>query len=389
MAGIGSHAVGFRAGSWRERWCQWRNRLLSSRRFQERVAAFPLTRAVARWRARKLFDLCAGFVYSQVLLACVRLRLPELLAEGPCTPAEAAGRLGLPETGAARLLAAATSLGLAEARDGGRFGLGPRGAELLGNPGVAAMVAHHTLLYADLEDPVALLRCGGEGTRLGSYWAYAGHRQPERLGDADVAAYGELMAASQPLIAAQVLAAYPMGHHRRLLDVAGGEGAFLAAAAARWPHLELSLFELPAVAARARQRLAAAGTRVQVTPGDFRNDPLPAGADLVTLVRVLHDHDDPGALALLRAVRRALPPDGSLLVAEPLADTPGAEAVGEAYFGFYLLAMGQGRARRLDELTALLREAGFQRPRLLACPMPMLTRVLHVRPGRRMGVRQT
>ena len=43
---------------------------------------FPLTRPIARRRARELFDLCAGFVYSQVLLACVRLRLFEILAEG-------------------------------------------------------------------------------------------------------------------------------------------------------------------------------------------------------------------------------------------------------------------------------------------------------------------
>lgn len=389
MTGIASPVAGGQGAGWRERWRDWRNRLLASRGFQERMAAFPLTRPVARRRARRLFDLCAGFVYSQVLLACVRLRLPDLLAEGPCTPAEAAGRLGLPEAGAARLLEAAASLGLAEGRPGGRFALGPRGAELLGNPGVAAMVAHHPLLYADLEDPVALLRGGAGTTRLGGYWPYAGNPRARGLEDGDVAPYSELMAASQPLIAAQVLAAYGMGGHRRLLDVAGGEGAFLAAVAARWPHLELSLFELPAVVGRARRRLASRQIPVEVVAGDFRAEALPAGADLVTLVRVLHDHDDATVLALLERVRRALAADGSLLVAEPLADTPGAEAVGQAYFGFYLLAMGQGRPRGLPELTALLRQAGFQRPRLLASPMPMLTRVLHVRPARRTTVTGT
>ena len=107
------------------------------------------------------------------------------------------------------------------------------------------------------------------------------------------------------------------------------------------------LFDLPAVADRARTRFAAAGLshRAEAIGGDFLSQSLPDGADIVSLVRVIHDHDDAAALALLRNVRRALPRDGTLLIAEPMADTAGAEAVGNAYFGFYLLAMGSGRPR--------------------------------------------
>ena len=54
-------------------WRDWRNRLLMSPRFQRAAAAFPLTRPLARREARGLFDVVAGFVYSQVLLSCVRL----------------------------------------------------------------------------------------------------------------------------------------------------------------------------------------------------------------------------------------------------------------------------------------------------------------------------
>ncbi len=57
--------------------------LLRIPRFQRWAAASPLTRVVARRRAKALFDLCAGFVYSQILLACVRLRLFEILAARP------------------------------------------------------------------------------------------------------------------------------------------------------------------------------------------------------------------------------------------------------------------------------------------------------------------
>ncbi len=80
---------------------------------------------------------------------------------------------------------------------------------------------------------------------------------------------------------------------------------------------------------------------------------------------MVHDHDDDARAALLRAVRAALPPGGALLLAEPMAQTRGAEPVGDAYFGFYLLAMGQGRPRSAAVLTAMLREAGFDAVRLL------------------------
>ena len=58
--------------------------------------ANPLTRWVVRSRARKVFDLMAGFVYSQVLLACVRLRILETVAERPRTLDELAQATQLP-----------------------------------------------------------------------------------------------------------------------------------------------------------------------------------------------------------------------------------------------------------------------------------------------------
>ena len=61
------------------------------------------------------------------------------------------------------------------------------------------------------------------------------------------------MAASQQAIAAEILASYNFGTHRHLLDVGGGDGSFIAAAAARYPQLAFTLFDLPAVAALARR----------------------------------------------------------------------------------------------------------------------------------------
>jgi demethylspheroidene O-methyltransferase len=358
---------------WRERWLNWRNRLVANPRFQRWAASSPFTRRVAQRRAAALFDLCAGFVYSQILLACVRLRLFDKLAAGPLHEAQLAARLELSPEAARRLLRAAASLKLLRALPGDRFALDDLGASMLANPSVADFVEHHALLYDDLRDPVALLR-GETRTRLSQFWPYA----EGRAGDPETcAAYSRLMARSQQLIAEDVLAAYPFERHECLLDLGGGEGAFLAAVAARHPALRLKLFDLPPVAERARGVLAARGlSSVEVCGGSFLDTPPPAGADIVTLIRVLHDHDDAKALAALRTAHAALPPGGALLIAEPIADTPGAEAIGDAYFGFYLLAMGSGRARRLDEMTQLVQAAGFSRLSHLPSPRPMFASVL-------------
>jgi demethylspheroidene O-methyltransferase len=336
-----------------------------------------LTRAIARRRTRALFDLCAGFVYAQVLQACVRLRLFDMLRAGPLPGAVLAERLGLAPERAERLLGAAASLRLLERRRGGRYGLGPHGAALVGNPGIAAMVEHHGVLYADLADPVALLR-GERAGRLSGYWPYATAERPEALSTTEVAAYTALMAASQPMVAGGILDAYPMRQHRCLLDLGGGDGSFLAAVARRAPGLRLQLFDLPPVAQLAAARFEREGLagRAEAFGGDFRHDALPQGADIVSLVRVIHDHDDAAALAILAAAYRALPPGGTLLLAEPMAGTAGAEPIGEAYFGFYLLAMGSGRARTSTELRAMLGQAGFVQPRPLATANPLLVSVI-------------
>ncbi len=367
--------------TWWDRVLGGRDRLLASAAFQRWASAFPLTRPIARRRVRELFDLCAGFVYSQVLHACVRLRVLETLEAGPLSRATLGRRIDLPPEGLDRLLEAAVALRLVERRRGGRFGLGPLGAAMVRNPGIKGMVDHHAMLYADLADPVALLRGDKGGGALQRYWGYARDADPRTLEEGDVAPYSDLMAASQSFIADEVLAAYPFARHRRLLDVGGGDGTFLRAVAAAVPGLDLHLFDLPAVAATARRRFAEAGVAATAHGGSFFDDPLPAGADVVTLVRVVHDHDDEDVVRLLRGVRRAIAPGGTLVIAEPMAGTSGAEPIGAAYFGFYLWAMGSGRARTPAELAELLARAGFEPPRLRTTRRPLLVRLMEARPG--------
>jgi len=356
-----------------------RNRLVSNPKFRRFAKAFPPTRATARREARDLFDLMAGFVYSQTLLACVKTDLFEFLAEGPRSLDAVADRAGLPLEGADRLVRAAQSLELLEARPGGRIALGRLGAAMVGDAGLSAMTRHHALLYADLADPLAVLR-GAKGEALSGFWGYGREQRTE--GEPD--AYSALMAATLPMVAEEIFAAVDLKRHQRLMDVGGGEGAFIVEAARRAPHLCLTLFDLPPVAERARRRLAEDGLdgRVKIRGGSFLSESLPRGADVISLVRILHDHGDEEVAHLLSQCREAMAPGGTLLVAEPMADAPGAQAMGEAYFGFYLAAMGRGRPRSEAQVSDLLTRAGFTDVTPRRARIPLIANIITARAGK-------
>jgi demethylspheroidene O-methyltransferase len=348
--------------------------------FQRLMMRLPLFRRVSQHHAAAMFGVITGFVYTKTLTAAVDLGVIARLADIPATTDDLAAAADLPVPAMQRLLAAAASIDLVESLGQERWTLGQRGAALASNKGALAMIEHHKLFYDDLADPVAMLRQGRGGGKLAAFWSYAeaaGRGEPACADDPGTRAYSALMAASQPMVAEQVLEAYDFGRHKRLLDIGGGHGAFVAEVAARHPGLGLALFDLPPVAAAAREVLAARGLeRVEAHGGSFRDDPLPTGFDLMSLVRILHDHDDGVVEALLAAVHAALPVGGRLLIAEPMAGTPGAEAMGDAYFGLYLWAMGSGRPRSAEAYREMLRRAGFSRVEERRTGLPMVTRLL-------------
>lgn len=352
-----------------------RDRLLTDPDFHRWAARFPLTKPFARRKARAAFDLCAGFVYSQTLQATIRLGVLDRVKSGPIPESALLRALALPEPRALILVDAAVALGLLSRRSGGRIGLGMLGGAIAANPGISAMVDHHEVLYADLHDPVRLLKATEADTALAGFWPYSQNGDAKRHDDQHVAGYSRLMTQSQSLIADDVIDAVPFARFQSILDVGGGEGEFLLSLARRFPTPSLHLFDLPAVAERARSHLSEAGLteRIAVTGGSFLADELPHPFDAVTLIRIIHDHDDARALMLLERARRALRPGGTIIIAEPMSNTPDTRTVTDVYFAFYLLAMGRGQTRSPSQIMNLLRVSGFQDARRVPTARPMLT----------------
>ena len=359
-----------------------RNRLVADAGFQRRVARFPLTRRYARKQSEDLFRTTTGFVQSQILFSCVEIDLFATLAQGPLQAQDIASRLSLPLVSIRRLLPAAKSLGLVRVDRNDLWSLDDTGAVIHGNEGIRAMIRHHAMLYRDLADPVALLNNPDRATEISAYWAYAGERAGHGVSERDAQTYSALMRSSQDLVATEILDAYPLDQHESVLDIGGGEGAFLAAAGARHPGLTLESFDLPPVAARSRSIMDAAGFGARFTAhgGNFFTNALPGSTDCVSLVRVLCDHDDRAAFDLLKNIRRSINPDATLLIAEPMEGSDTGGSLAAAYFGFYFLAMRSGACRSPQSITQLLDAAGFASIRRISTRNPLFASIMTAKP---------
>ncbi len=372
---------------WFERW--WRG--VEQRLAQPQSYAWARSRWYTRWLVRRrttqLFGWMSGFVQSQVLLASVRLGLLDALADQPRTLRELGLRLNVPEHPLACLLDSGVAMGLFRQHGSGTYWLGAAGHVLRSQPGITAMIEHNHLLYADMSEPDAFLRRSGPG-QMGQYWTYAHDTDAARAampGAHDMVRYSGLMDASQGFVITEILDAFPFDDHRQVLDIGCGKGRFMTALAQRHAHLKVQLFDLPAVVDLARQRLEQAGlaARAACHGGSFMADPLPDGADLITLVRVLHDHDDATVANLLRKVWHALPSGGRIMVAEPMRLPPGQGEVVDPYFHFYLLAMGAGRLRSTHDIARMLTQAGFSGVEQVPTAMPIHAQIMT---GQKIGV---
>lgn len=152
---------------------------------------------------------------------------------------------------------------------------------------------------------------------------------------------------------------------KSIVDVGGGTGGLLVQLLSRDPALRGTLVELPAPAARARDRFAEAGlaTRCSMVEGSFF-DPLPAGEPLYVLAQVLHDWPDEQATAILRRCADAAGPDGRIVLVERVLDEQAPE-LDHVAMDLRMLVLFGAHERSAGEYAALAACAGLQLHRVL------------------------
>jgi ubiquinone/menaquinone biosynthesis C-methylase UbiE len=156
---------------------------------------------------------------------------------------------------------------------------------------------------------------------------------------------------------------YEFARHRKVLDLGGGTGSFLLAVLRQHPQVEATLFDVPAVAARARQRLADSpvATRLRVVEGDFFTDPLPADHDVILIANVFHNFLPERNRALLERVCACVSAGTRLLLVDFWTDPTHTQPLMAALMaGAFLLVTGEGDVYSADKVRDWLQATGWR-----------------------------
>jgi precorrin-6B methylase 2 len=159
-----------------------------------------------------------------------------------------------------------------------------------------------------------------------------------------------------------LLASNAMAGAKRLLDVGGGDGTIGCALVRAYTELAVTVFNLPASAALARQNIAVQGlaAKVNVHEGDFLAEELPGGFDRVLFSRVLTDWTPTVSKMLFEKSRRALAPGGRLVINEALVEGNLDYSVSWEFRYIFYDTFGRAMFKPLDVYRQLLRETGFE-----------------------------
>jgi SAM-dependent methyltransferase len=316
--------------------------------------------------ATGLIELVRAYQLSQAVCTAATLGIADLLVNGPRDAPELARATGTHAPSLHRLLRALASRGLFALHDDGRFALTPM-AELLRNGGDGSLrdLTMHWGRPAVWEPWGDLLHSVRTGEAAFEYrhgvdlWAYlAAH--PE-----DSAAFDAAMANSPRH--AEIAATYDFSDLGRIVDVGGGNGRLLAAILERYPGLHGVVFDQPhVIAAGVVLELAGVMARCELVGGDFFAA-VPTGADAYVLSHVIMDWDDDRATVLLANCRRAMAPQGRVLVAERIIPAENAPSFGQLD-DLMGLAVSGGRIRTEQEHRRLFEAAGLRLTNLTPTP---------------------
>ena len=326
--------------------------------------------------AATLHRLVNGYQVSQALHVAATLRLADRIADGVNGNDELAAATASHPATLYRLLRALAAVGVFVERDGRRFELTPVG-EHLRSDAVSSSQAWAAFIgrpyyweaWSRLGDSV---RTGENAFRLThgvGPWEFRSEHPEES------AIFDHAMAGLTRRVSTAVIDAFDFGRFARIVDVGGGNGAFLADVLAACPDSTGVLLDQPHVVAGADTVLPP--TRSEIVAGDFFAG-VPAGGDAYVMKAILHDWMDPEAAQILATCRAAVGPEARLLVVERVLAGPNEGPDGKLSDLNMLVGPG-GLERTPEEFAALLAATGFELVQVVATASPVS--VLEARPA--------
>jgi hypothetical protein len=305
-----------------------------------------------------------GLLLSRALHVAAELNIAEHLIAGPRSPADLAKATGANEDALRRLLRMLASHGVFSEDDAGCFALTTLADALRSDvPGsvrdaIRMVDDEYWNVVGHLMDSVVTGRPAFENVLGLPAWEYrARHPEVDER-------FARGMANVSALENAVIARAYDFSPFKKVIDVGGGKGGFIAEVLKANPSLTGILFDEEHVVTDPTY-LTAAGVagRCESVGGNFF-DAVPSGADVYILKRVLHDWDNEPAEGILRACRRAIPAHGRVLGID--AVVPHGNTLHPSKNSDILMMVETGgRERTEEEFRDLYQRGGFSLTRII------------------------
>lgn len=311
----------------------------------------------------ELMRLLTEYRISQALYVVARLGIADRIAEGPKDADTLAREVGAQPGPLFRTLRALVAVGVFSLDSSGRFALTPVG-ELLRSD-VPDSLAASAIFQG--EEPYRafgdLLHTVRTGETAFDHMFGAGHFEYMAAHPEAGTTFNAAMVTSAQH-SGLLVDSYDLSRHRVLVDVGGGRGHLLGSVLAANPGLRGILYDLPAMEPEAKAHLASVGVadRCEIRTGSAFES-IPSGGDAYLMSRLLHDFPDEKAGLLLRNCRKAMGPDGVLLLREGVLPE-GAIPPNRASVDLMMMVMTGGRERTEADWRRLLSEAGFSLVRI-------------------------
>jgi hypothetical protein len=314
----------------------------------------------------QLIEMATASWAAVVLHAAAKFDLADHLAQGPKSAQDLAGPTKTDAPSLHRLMRTLASLGVLTEDAQHRFRLTPLGEALkTGAPGSARatlLTFCGDFVWRALEHfpySVETGRTGFEKAMGKPLFDWLG----QHPGEASL--FSETMVGFHGREPAAVAEAYDFAGIKTLVDVGGATGNMITTVLARYPNMGGVLFDLPQVENDARAFIQSRGLtdRIIIQVGSFF-ETAPAGGDAYLLSHIIHDWSEDQCLTILRNCRKAIKPDGRLVIVEmvlPSGDTPHPGKM----LDMIMLAATGGQERTQEEYRALLSKAGFRLTRVV------------------------
>lgn len=302
----------------------------------------------------RIFQLATGFMAAKHLFVANEIGVFEKLSEGPATLEELAKRMGVPRRTTRIVADAMTALGFVE-RKGDIYHNSPLAERYLG-PRAAIDLRPFLRFWNHLSYPRWTKFEDAVRQGRGVFGVLQFSPEEQKIFSEGVEAFS---AASAEALAN----VYDFSRHRKILDLGGGTGSFLKPLLAKYPRLECTLYETPAAAAVARQRLAGTpfAERIRVAEGDFLRDPIPDGNDAFLLANVVHVLPPERNLELLRRIRQRAAKGARLLIVDLWTNATHTEPLFAALMaGEFLTMSGEGDVYSVEETRDWFQQTGWQ-----------------------------